>query len=60
MRRVFSTLAYHGGVAPHIIMDITQHGDISTFMGYIGVTESKIDRAKNFGDKMRQVKIINN
>ncbi len=59
MRRVFSTLAYHGGVAPHIIMDITQHGDISTFMGYIGVNESRIDRAKNFGDKMRQVKYNN-
>ena len=56
MRRTFSTLAYHGEVPPHIIMDITGHKDIVTFQKYIGVTESKIDRAIAFGDAIRKVK----
>ena len=56
MRRTFSTLAFQGGVPPHIIMDITGHKDLTTFQKYIGVTESKIDRAKAFGDAIRKVK----
>ena len=56
MRRTFSTLAYHGEVPPHIIMDITGHKDIATFQKYIGVTESKIDRAKAFGDAIRKIR----
>ena len=56
MRRTFSTLAFQGGVPPHIIMDITGHKDLTTFQKYIGVTESKIERAKAFGDAIRKVK----
>jgi len=56
MRRTFSTLAFHGGVPPHIIMDVTGHKDLTTFQKYIGVTESKIDRAKAFADAIRRVK----